>query len=149
MWKSRRFVVFAVIAAVVLVGCAAGVALAQTNSPPKPDPAKTLMGRVAAILGIDQQQLQSAFDQANRDMENEALDNRLKGLVDQGKMTQQQADQYKKWWQDRPSPGLPNSYPMPQFRGGDFRGRMPPNMPPMGIPPMGMPPTGVAAPPAN
>ncbi len=121
MWKRRNIIIVGVVAAVVVAGSIAGVAIAQTNTPPKPDPSKTLMGRVAAILGIDQQKLQSAFDQANRDMQNEALDSRLKSLVDQGKMTQDQADQYKKWWQSRPNITLPGPGPMQGPIGPAFR----------------------------
>jgi hypothetical protein len=123
MWKKKKknIVIIGVIAAVVVAGSITGIAIAQTNTPPKPDPSKTLMGRAAAILGIDQQKLQSAFDQANRDMQNEALDNRLKSLVDQGKMTQDQADQYKKWWQSKPNITLPVPGPMQGPVGPGFR----------------------------
>jgi len=38
------------------------------------------------------------------------MDARLKAMVESGKMTQDQADQYKKWWQARPdtAPLLPD-----------------------------------------
>jgi len=121
MWKRKNVIIFGVMAAVVVAGSITGVAIAQTSAPPKPDPSKTLMGRAAAILGIDQQKLQSAFDQANRDMQNEALDIRLKSLVDQGKMTSDQADQYKKWWQSRPGFTLPGGGPVPGPVGPGFR----------------------------
>ncbi len=135
MCKGKMLVILGIVGAAILVASVAGVALAQTTTPPKPDPSKTLMGRVATILGIDQAKLQSAFDQANRDMQNEALDNRLKALVSQGKMTQQQADDYMKWWQSRPNVMPPNPMPMPRFNAPRFRAPMMPVLPPKTTPP--------------
>jgi hypothetical protein len=96
MWRSKKFVLVALLAVVVLVGSIGGVALAQENEEGKPR--VTLLARVAEILGIDQQQVEDAFAQAR----SEARDNRIQDLVDQGKITQEQADQYKAWLQARP-----------------------------------------------
>jgi protein-disulfide isomerase-like protein with CxxC motif len=100
---------------------------------------KTLLARVAAILGIDQQTVENAFAQAQRETQEEALDNWLKKLVDEGKITQAQADEYKQWWQSRPDmsqyqqqlkewqearPNIPELGPGPGFGGRGFRGGM-------------------------
>ena len=129
MWKSKRFVVIAVIVAIVLVGTVAGVALAQTSDGPATTPPKTFAGRVAAILGIDQQKVEDAFAKANRDIADEALSGKLDALVKSGKMTQEQADKYKSWWQSRPDtmPGLGQKGPLaPRFGGRMFRPPLPP-----------------------
>jgi multidrug efflux pump subunit AcrA (membrane-fusion protein) len=105
MWRNRKFMVVAIIVGVMLVGTVATVALAQT-SPTTPTGAKTLSARVAAILGIDQSKVDAAFAKAKTDIENEALDARLKAAVDSGRMSQAQADQYRSWWQSRPQ-GVP------------------------------------------
>ena len=113
MWRSKKFIVVALVAALVLVGATAGVVLAQTGSGDDSQPKtllasdnasqpKTLLARVAAILGIDQQKVENAFTQARTEMRDEALDNYLKNLVDQGKITKEQADQYKAWVKSRP-----------------------------------------------
>ena len=102
---------------------------------------KTLLARVAAILGIEQQKVEDAFAQAQSEMQDEALDNHLKNLVDQGKITQEQADQYKAWvkskpdmtqyeqqlrdWQNtRPDIPLPLPGGFDGFGGRGFRGGM-------------------------
>ncbi len=140
MWKSKKFILIAVLVALVLVGSLAGVAFAQTGSA-SDGSGKTLLARVAAILGIDQQKVEDAFAQAQSEMQEEALDSYLKNLVDQGKITQEQADQYKKWWQSRPDmgqyrqqlkewqeamPDLPFGFGFRGYRGfhgvGGFRG---------------------------
>ena len=117
MLRRKRFVLIVVLAALLLVGSLAGLALAQTESG-SAGSGNTLLARVAAILGIDQQKVEDAFVQAQKETQNEALDSYLKNLVDQGKITQQQADQYKSWWQARPDTLLPG----PFERGFGFRG---------------------------
>jgi competence protein ComGC len=61
-----------------------------------------LLTRVAGILGIDKQDLENAFQQAQRELREKALDTRLQELVNQGAWTQQQADAYKAWIKARP-----------------------------------------------
>ena len=96
------------------------IALAQTGTGDTGQ-SKTLLERVATILGIDQQKLQDAVTQAQGQMRDEALDSYLKNLVDQGTITQQQADQYGTWWKARPD-ALPGAFErdlgVRGFRGG-------------------------------
>jgi len=101
MWRSKKFIIAAVLAVVLLVGGIGGVVLAQTENGDDSQP-KTLMARVAEILGIDQQKVEDAFAQAQKEMREEALDSYLKDLVAQDKITQEQADQYKAWLQAQP-----------------------------------------------
>ena len=61
-----------------------------------------LLTRVADILGIDEGNLKNAFEQAQRELRENALDARLQELVKQGTWTQQQADAYKAWIKARP-----------------------------------------------
>lgn len=136
MRRSKKLIVAAVLTAVVLAGSISGIVYAQTGSRPI-TPGKTLFARVATILNIDQQKLENAFAQAQSDMQKEALDNQLKSLVDQGKMTQQQADQYKAWVNAKPT--LPSGVGLPAGPGGPRHGappgfRAPPGMPPPGAP---------------
>ncbi len=97
MLKSKKTIIIAVVVALVLVGSITGVAFAQTGGTGA-DSGKTLLGRVAKIMGVDQQKLESAFTQARK----EIRDERLQELVTQGKITQEQMNQYKKWLDSRP-----------------------------------------------
>jgi hypothetical protein len=119
--RRKKLMIIGLVAVVILVGSIAGLALAQTGTPSPAQP-QTLWSRVATILGIDQQKLEDAVTQAQRDMKDESVDAYLKNLVDQGKITQQQADQYKSWWQARPQTALPGPLGGPGLRG--FRGGM-------------------------
>jgi hypothetical protein len=90
------------------------------------------LGRVAAILGIEQQKVEDAFKQANREMADKALDKRLQTMVENGRITQEQADQYKDWWTARPDSPLVNPKQFGRFglKGG-FGRCMPWGVPPV------------------
>jgi hypothetical protein len=143
MWRSKKVIIIAVLAAVVLVGSISGVALAQTGDEDNSRHGakyEALMDKVCAIYeentgtAIDAQELQEAFSQARSEMRDEALDEYLQGLVDEGQITQEEADQYKAWLEARPdipaiagSPvesGLPGDgmYGGPGGHGGGFPG---------------------------
>ena len=153
MWRNKKLVIVtALVAAVLLVGGIGGVVYAQaknggygqigvTLASDNASQPKTLLARVAAILGIEQQKVEDAFAQARSETQDEALDNHLKNLVDQGKITQEQADQYKAWvkskpdmtqyeqqlrdWQNtRPDIPLPLPGGFDGFGGRGFRGGM-------------------------
>jgi len=74
---------------------------------------EALLNRACAIyeeetgVAIDSEQLKDALDQAQSEMRDEALESRLQNLVDEGKITQEEADQYLEWWQSRPDIELP------------------------------------------
>ena len=124
MWHRRKWVIVAVaaIAVVLVVGIVGGVVYAQTTSTPTTgDQEKTLLARVADILGIDQQKVEDAFSQAKKEMSDEALAKKLAALVEAGKLTQEQADQYKNWWESRPDvPNILEGKGLKGF-GGEFR----------------------------
>ncbi len=102
MWHKKKLILLAVLATtLVLAATLGGVALAQTGTTDNTS-SKTLIGRVATILGIDQQTVENAFTQARKDMQTEELDSYLKNLVAKDKITQEQADQYMTWWKSRP-----------------------------------------------
>jgi hypothetical protein len=102
MWRKKKWVIIAVVAAVVVLaaGILGGVAYAQT--PPGTDSSKTLLGRVAEKLGLDQKKVEDAFAQAQKDMKVEAEKARLDQMVKNGKLTQTQADEFQKWLDSRP-----------------------------------------------
>jgi len=75
-------------------------------------PRDTLMARVAELLNIDQDDLEDAFTQAleeQREQRQEemqaARDARMQELIDQGVITQEQADEWNEWLESRPAVG--------------------------------------------
>lgn len=65
-----------------------------------------LFARVADILGLEAQQVQDAFEQAQRELRQERFEEmesqRLDALVESGRMTQEQADELREWYAARP-----------------------------------------------
>ena len=131
MWRKKRLVLVSMLAVVVLLGTLGGVILAQDdngNETQVEDRCGVLLDRVTTIyqentgVAIDQEQLKEAFAQACNDMLAEAMQTRLQNLVDNGVITQEQADQYLEWWQARPNVQLGG----PGLRGfgGGFPGAM-------------------------
>jgi hypothetical protein len=129
MLRSKKFIFIALLAIIVLAGTIGGVVLAQTDE--EESQPVTLLDRVTTILNdqgvvITSDQLKDAFTQAGNDIRNEALDKRLQDLVDQGTITDQQAQDYKAWLESRPDVpfqfGLRNEGGMKLFGGFDRHG---------------------------
>lgn len=127
MWRSKKLIVGVVLAAVMLVGSIGGTALAQTgngNDSQHETRYDALLDRVCEIyehktgVAIDQEALRDSFAQAQDEMRAEAMQNRLQSLVEQGVITQEQANELQKWWEARPD--VPVKF---GFRGmGGMRG---------------------------
>lgn len=127
---KKRWVLIGVLVGALALTITGGIALAQSASTTTAQtPFQTFVGKVAAKLGIDQSKVQDAMTQASKEMQNDALQQRLNNLVAQGKLSQAQADQLSQWYQSRPdiasgAPGFPGiggfgHGPLP------FGGRMP------------------------
>jgi uncharacterized membrane protein len=122
MKKRKWFIPVVVVSVLLIGGITGGVVAAVNNSSSNTttgnqtqaaDRYQALLDRVCAIyeentgVAIDSGQLKAALEQAGSEMRDEALQNWLQDLVDKGKITQEEADQYLKWWQSRPDIGLP------------------------------------------
>ncbi len=129
MWRSKKFLLVAVLTVVVLLGGIGGVALAQSGDGDNGQPVaqhQAMLDKVCTIYeentgtAINSEELQKAFAQARSEMQDEALNSYLQGLVDEGKITQEQADQYKTWLESKPEVDIPSA---PGFPGlGMHRG---------------------------
>jgi hypothetical protein len=122
--RSKKFIILTVLGTVVLVGSITGVVLAQNGDDSQPGVGhEALLERTCTIyedntgVAIDPEALKDALAQAQSEMRAEALQNRLQSLVEQGKLTQEQADQYLEWWQAKPD--APAGF---GFRGPGFPG---------------------------
>jgi hypothetical protein len=132
--RKRKWFIPVVVASVLLIGGITGGMVAAANNSSSnttagnqtqaADQYQALLDRACAIyeentgVAIDSGQLKDALEQARSEMQDEALKSWLQNLVDQGKITQEQADQYLTWWQSRPDIGLPLPGLGGQGRGG-------------------------------
>lgn len=102
MWKSRKFILLAVLATAILVGGIGGIVYAQENGDEDVSPKAVLLEKVADRLGIDVQQLEDAFTEAMGEMRDEAQLQWLEKAVEEGLITAEEAQEYSEWWAARP-----------------------------------------------
>lgn len=110
MWRSKKFIIVGALIAVVLIGSTAGAVLAnddETETEPETQ-CNAMLERVCEIyeentgVAIDADDLKDAFAQATSESRNAALQSFLDKMVEEGTITQEEADQYMEWWQQRP-----------------------------------------------
>ena len=87
---------------VALVGVMGGAALAQTEDSNGDSPFKSLVARVAEKLGLDEATVQEAFDESRDEIREELIERKLDRLVENGTLTQGEADEYAEWLGARP-----------------------------------------------
>ena len=136
--RKRKWFVPVVVVSVLLIGSIVGGAIvaAQDSSGSIEDQSQAtdrhqvLLERVCAIyeektgVAIYSEQLKDALKQAREEMRDEALENRLENLVDEGKITDEEASQLLEWWQSRPDVELPlPGFGGPAPGGGIMQGR--------------------------
>ena len=100
---KKRWLLLSLTVVALVLGISGGVALAQEADPDNGSPLKSFASRVASILGVNEQQAQDAFDQAAKEMRDEALQIKLDAMVESGRITREQADEYEQWHQSRPN----------------------------------------------
>ena len=128
MWKSKKFIVLAVLAAMILVGSIAGVVYAQEDGDEEEvAPRTALLERIAEKLGIEPQQLKDAFAEVVEEMQAEIHLHWLDKAVEEGLITEEEATAYREWWSARPDVDFgfggcgqrgPLGFGGPRIRGG-------------------------------
>ena len=131
MRRSRKIILIALLAVVVLAGSIGGIALANTEDEDNSQPGarhEAMLNRVCEIyedntgVAIDSQELQNAFTQARSEIMTEARDNFRQRLIDEGKVTEEQLDEFDAWMEARPDTPFPfgprNGADIKPFGGG-------------------------------
>lgn len=119
MRKRKWFIPVVAVSVLLIAGIVGGALVAGSDSSSTADDQNQITDRYQALLdracaiyeestgvAIDSEQLKDALEQAQSELQEEALENWLQNLVDEGKVTQEEADQYLEWWQSRPDIGL-------------------------------------------
>lgn len=120
MLKKKKHLVIALAAIAAAVGITTGVVFAQDENEDAAQP-DSLLERVCEIyedntgVAIEPEALKDAFAEAHQEMMAEAMEGRLDKLVEEGVITQEEADQFKEWWEAKPDMVLPER---PMLRGG-------------------------------
>jgi hypothetical protein len=113
MWRSKKFIIIAVLIVLVVGVTLGSVAIAQADdediSTTQTANVSSFLDKVAEIyqtntgVTIDPAKLQQAITEARQALRDEALDNYLQKLVGEEKITQEQADDFKAWLDAKPS----------------------------------------------
>tara|TARA_B100000029_G_scaffold1785_1_gene2183 strand:+ start:51 stop:626 length:576 start_codon:yes stop_codon:yes gene_type:complete len=80
----------------------AGAVVAQEDSPNKENSRNAINDRVAEILGIEREDLDSAMQVARKEHHEKKREEHLSALVEAGTITQEQADEIKAWQNNKP-----------------------------------------------
>lgn len=115
MKDKKTIIIFAVLAAVLLTGITTGVVMALDQQSENGTPSKIFFERVGEILGVPGTKVEAAFKQAAKELREQRFEKYLKGLVEKGKITQEQAEQFRSWLKSKPDFELPWPNKMPGF----------------------------------
>lgn len=105
MSKKVKVLVSVLVAVVLLAAGSTTIVMAQEEPAPEETPqaeANGLLTRVAEILGIDEEDLVNAFNQARQEMRDEAFLRWLDEAVEKGLIDEVEAEEIKGWWGQKP-----------------------------------------------
>lgn len=101
--KKKRNMLLVLFTAVLLtLGITGGAVFAQEAGADEDGARQSMASRVAAILGLGEQEVEDAFKQAGREMQDERFENRMDRLVAKGQITEDEAVEAVDWYQSRP-----------------------------------------------
>ena len=98
---KKRLIAAAIALGLITAGIVGGTILADDDGE-NGSKGAGLVERVAEILGLEEETVQDAFDQARGEIRDEAIENWLAGAVEKGTLTQEQSDALSDWYDARP-----------------------------------------------
>lgn len=125
----RKWTVVPALAALLLTATIAGTAFAEGESDDSPTVSR-FVEILAAKVGIGEEELQTAVDETKAELQAERkaaweqrLRDKLAAMVEEGKITQEQADEYLDWRLDPPELASGKSGKRFGFGRGHHRGK--------------------------
>lgn len=110
MSKRAKIITIALVLVLLLTIGLTSFALAQNSTDQgnntSEEPSQSYTDRVASILGIDEEQLIDACKQARQETADAWIDKCLQRAIDNGCINEQEANQVREWWQNRPQDSL-------------------------------------------
>ena len=99
--KRRLFLGLAAVA-IMASGIAAGMAWTQVAHAQEETTTKGFAARLATILGLEEDVVQDAFKEARSDIQGERFQAKMDRLVENDRITQDEADAAIDWYEERP-----------------------------------------------
>lgn len=103
-----KYMKFGLIAIAALTALSVGLTAVSFADSPEADTSsdgglrQVFISKVAGILGLEEEQVASAFIQARQEMREEFQQQRLQSAIDEGLITEAEAEQIQEWWDSRP-----------------------------------------------
>lgn len=126
----RKRVLIPALAALLLTGAIAGTAFAQSGSSDDDPTVSRFVEVLAGKLGIGEEELQTALDETKAELQAERkaareqqLRDKLAAMVEEGKITQEQADEYLDWRLNPPELASGKFDKKSSFGRGHHRGK--------------------------
>ena len=106
---KRKWLGFPALAALLVTGAIAGTAFAQSESDDDSSPVSRFVEILADKLGVGEEELETALEETKEELQAERkaaweqqLRDKLAAMIEEGKITQEQADEYLDWYLDPP-----------------------------------------------
>ena len=104
---KRKWLLAIVAVGILAAGLGVGAVFASGGLSDGDSPKSTFISKVASILELDEDTVSDAFEQASSEMADEKVEAMLDAKVEKGLITQEEADEYLEWFQDRPDDAFP------------------------------------------
>lgn len=132
-FKNKKALIITLASVAAIIGITSGSVLAQgeNEDPPQAgEQQEAVLERICEIyeantgVAIDPEELQNACAEAREEIMEEAMADRLANMVENGIMTQEEADQYLEWLEARPDMPMPGMHNFQFAPGSPGRGGM-------------------------
>ena len=117
---KRKWLMLPLVTGILAAGLTGASVLAHNEDGETESPKDAVAAKVAETLGLDQQTVKDALQEAIQEVRSDRLQHRLDHMVEAGRLTQEQADAYLEWYEARPDgPNLHrNGHRLFGFGGG-------------------------------
>ena len=106
---KRKWLMVPFVTGMLAIGLTGASALAHSEDEEQEPRKDQVAGKVAEILGLDEETVLEALTLAKKEVNLERITHRLDHMVEEGRITQEQADAYIEWYKARPDiPSLHN-----------------------------------------
>ena len=99
---KRKWLMIPLVTGILAAGLTGASVLAHNEDGEQVSPKDAVVAKVAESLGLDQQILKDALQEAIQEVRSDRIQHRLDDAVESGRLTQEQADAYLEWYEARP-----------------------------------------------
>ena len=119
---KRKWLMVPLVTGLLAAGLTGASVLAHNEDGEQESPKDAVVAKVAESLGLDQQILKDALQEAIQEVRSDRFQHRLDDAVAAGRLTQDEADAYLGWYEARPDSLNQNGHRLFGFGGRRFGG---------------------------